>query len=201
MYHEPRSPSPPQRKNSLYPLHDPSCPLLKPMPSLYLIESQTSSDSPIKRQLKPVRPVSHEIHDRKSGLGRTYSPERPGSAMNDVLTLPNDLLYPPVDKGRRLGRRHLADTNPRDPIKGINVISTDMFLRPQKVPMHTASHIDLTNLASLEPSAYRARAQLDPAVFDRVCHTTREVYKAVVEGRQQVKKTTISNTHDLLSWP
>lgn len=201
MYREPRSQSPPNRKITLYALHDPTHPLLKSKSSIHLIESQGSGTTPIKRHLKPVQQILHPPDERPRGLGRMYSPERPGSAMSSLLTLPEELLYPAVDKGRRLGKRHLADTTPRDPIKGINVISTDMFLKPQKMPVHTSSHIDLTDWASLEPNRSIHRVLPDPTAFDRACHTTREVYKTVVASREQVKQARITNTHDLLSWP
>jgi len=195
IYQQPPSPYRPTRQGSYYAPHDPVKPYLKPVLSLHSLEHE----EPKPRRLVKPRPQLPEERKSESGVRRYFNDERPRTAMTDILA-ESKYLDPPVDKGRRLGRRQLSDLSARDPVKGVNCISTDMFLRPQKKQLmdHFKSQVDFSIKDA--PAHSRKLAAMDPILYDRICETTRSVYTSNASIRQSFKQSYIHDTRGLLSW-
>jgi hypothetical protein len=204
-YHEPRNVHyPPQRKVALDSLHDLDRPYVHPRLAPNL--SDHTDGVRYSRRLRP-QTVSPTNQDRPTGLRRLYGPK---AVIGEHMIIPDAcFLYPPPDKGRRLGKATPSDQIPRDPVKGLNCISSDMFIRPLRKQVPTGrpdsiSHFDLTHNETLTDSrpirSRKAPPQLDPAEFQRLCETTRQTYKTAILNREEAKKTVNSESHDILTW-
>jgi hypothetical protein len=189
-----------KRETSLDFMHDIDRPQVKPKSSALL----SGDCEQYRRALKPKPCNLPAQAERSLGVRRYLNLSRPLTAsVSDLVQLPADLLLDPlVDKGRRFGRRQLADHTPRDPVKGINCVSTDMFIHPTKrtSQTHNVSTVDLTSWLTLSDDHPKVVPKVDTEAFRQLCETTRKVYRTTVSDRQEVGKSHRKDTHDLLSW-
>jgi hypothetical protein len=204
-YHEPRNVEyPPHRNVVLDAIHDLDTPYVRLKIDTHMFEY--SQGHRVSRRLRP-QTVSTTNADRPTGLRRLYGPK---AVIGEHLTIPDAcFLYPPADKGRRLGKATPSDQVPRDPVKGLNCISTDMYIRPLRKQVPTGrpdsvSHIDLSHSECFTDTrpirSRKAPPQLDTAEFQRLCETTRQSYKTAILNREEAKKSVNSGNHDILTW-
>ena len=201
-YHEPRNPSdPPDRVLALTYPYD----IDRQRPSHWsmLHVGHVKADGRISRKGRP-QTVSIVKPDHPTGLRRLYGPS---AVIGEHMIIPDAcFLYPSPDRGRRLGKAAPTDQFMRNPVKGDNCISTDMFVKPTKRMSATirpdlVDHVDLTQKSDLRPARLRkAPPQLNPIEFQRVCESTRLSYKTAVMNREKAKILVNPDNHDMQVW-
>ena len=150
--------------------------------------------------------------DRPTGL-RRFLPHQAA----DAMSIPEDcFLYPPANKGRRLGKGRPSPLSliDRNPVDGRNCISEDFFVKPgrktdsyEKVTrdhikeQNMLSHIDTDEFRTRRPS--KPLPELNAEKFNEICSDTAAKYSDSSNKRAELKlKYTSTNSKliEALSW-